>query len=629
MGHKSKDKSNNTTLFIITNKREVITMSDYVAHKVYDNIPGYNGIPDNIIDGTETINVQRWKYEAQLEWIRNNTTQEDTIPGGDSTPSVSGGESSSNKSLWDTLMTGNVIGLDALHSGNGSNLRSLKRMEIIYKDLDFKFAVNPSDYTQKEPNRVTVTQTKGGAWIDAWGAGIVEFNIKGITGVFGKKFTAAKDNYFTKIVNTTYDVARVISGDSGVDVGYQRWKELRDLFRAVYKAVEDGEEVKDLVQFYNFTDNEYWYCYPSPAGIELYRSKSKPHVYQYTINLLGLRRIGEPAVSTGVIGNPNTEQTTNNSPTGVTIDTESSGTGSTVQGGAPAEGGELVEAPGEVSNENGDTTTQTNPQSTIQGGNAYVTKAAATYTQADVTTITNTRTKNNETIRSQSKEYADLLSPIIGGSNGLLVPTTAYNVSKEISITSLGVVLNLNGFTKDNLLQGKNLIVIPNDRLTQEIQFLPTVSSDAYNVWKQIRDYSPEILDSTILNYGGLTPTERIIKTVKTSNYYGSTLFEYILQYRTKYYITKTDIKYLKTIMIDTIAVYLNLYKIYSSVGQLTSSITLENITNLIRNIESLILYFEFNSTDENVFYIQNIKFELRQLETILHQVKSDVIEYL
>ena len=179
-------------------------------------------------------------------------------------------------------MTQYIFSLDTSKSGNAMSGRQLKRMELAYGDTLIRFAINPSDYTQKEPNRATITQTKGGAWIDAWGAGIVEFIIKGITGVSGNTRTS-------------------------VDVGYQRWKQLRDMFRSVYAAVQDGQEVTELVKLYNYTDNEFWYCYPTQSGIELYRNKSKPHVYQYTINLWGIRRIGEPVTTVGVIGNPNKE----------------------------------------------------------------------------------------------------------------------------------------------------------------------------------------------------------------------------------------------------------------------------------------------------------------------------------
>lgn len=598
-------------------------MADYVAHQVYENLPDYKGISDNLIDGTETINVQRWKYEAQVEWVRNNTTQEP-----ESTPSIV-------SSAVATSGGTNSIQLDKLHSGNGSKLVSLKRMELVYGDLDVKFAVNPSDYTQKEPNRVTMTQTKGGAWIDAWGAGIVEFNIKGITGVYGKKFTATQDNYLTKVVNTTLDVARVLAGDSGVDVGYQRWKEMRDLFRTVYQAVEDGEPVEELIQFYNFTDNEYWYCYPAPAGIELYRSKSKPHVYQYTITLWGLRRIGEPQVSSGVIGNPNTVQATTNASTGVQVDTtpnsEAEVEGVTAEGQGFDDWDTLSQLPGELENEIAEATqTTANATQRVQGGTAYITKSAALNTQADITTITNTRTKTNEILRSQSKEYADLLAPIIGGTeDGLLVPTTAYNVATELSLTSVGGVLQVNAFDQNNFVKNPLITEIPDDRLIQEINFTPMVAAETYNLWKLIREYSPDVLADNLITPGDLTAKERIMKSVKTLKYYGSTLYEYIIQYKPKYYLTRTDIKYLKMVMIDVMSIFYQLYRIYLSTGQIRTSITLTNINTLIRNIQSLNLYLKFNSTDINVFYVQNVRWELRQLEATLHRIKTDIIEYL
>ena len=90
------------------------------------------------------------------------------------------------------------LSLDFSVSGNGSSTRPLKRMELVYKTTSLKFAINPSDYTQKEPNRATITQTKGGAWVDAWGAGIVEFNIKGITGVSGIKNSSTANSSLKK-----------------------------------------------------------------------------------------------------------------------------------------------------------------------------------------------------------------------------------------------------------------------------------------------------------------------------------------------------------------------------------------------------------------------------------------------
>ena len=530
-----------------------------------------------------------------------------------------------------------VMSLDTRVSGNATVGRQLKRMELSYAGTTVKFAVNPSDYTQKEPNRVSITQTKGGAWIDAWGAGITEFTIKGITGVSGDKKTSKGSN--TKTLD--YVKGDSISNQSSIEVGYQRWKQLRDLFRSVYNAVVDGQEVTELIKLYNYTDNEFWYCYPTQNGIELYRSKSKPHVYQYTISLWGLRRIGEPSSSTGVVGNPNKADTTSNAASGDEIDTEENtdtgedtGVLSDVED-APGNGTGNTTVNGATNTESSDDTNtgvQTNPSttnstsnSTVQGGTAYQTTAAALDTQADVTTITNTRTKSNASLREWSENHSIAMAPIIGGYEGLLVPTTAYFTAKDLEITAQGMILHLNDLTKADVPTQDN----PYSRLLEEMRFAPMVAPATYQMQQLILSYSPTVLTPDLMYPVGNTPIERIMETIEVSKYYGSTLYEYIEQYKSKYYLTKTDIKYLKTIMLDSMTLYYHLDRIAKSTGRITTPITLSNITVLIRNVQALIMYLDLNKTEQNDFYVQNVIWELRQLEYILHQVKTDVIEYL
>lgn len=117
---------------------------------------------------------------------------------------------------------------------DGNN--TLKRMEFEYGDKTYKFALNPEIYTQSEPSRTTVVQTKGGGYIDAWGAGFVTIEIKGTTGF--KNGTGNPTNGFDKFV------------------------ELRDLIRQVYKDVKPGSKVENLIKFYNYTDEDHWYVYP-------------------------------------------------------------------------------------------------------------------------------------------------------------------------------------------------------------------------------------------------------------------------------------------------------------------------------------------------------------------------------
>lgn len=167
--------------------------------------------------------------------------------------------------------------LDKMQPGNQAAGRSLLRMKIAWKGQEYSFSVNPEDYTQSEPNKATVTQTKGGAWIDAWGEGIKEITIKGTTGWRGH--------------------------GSDQDLGFRRWKELRDLIQSVYDDVQDGQKV-ELMEFCNYTDAEFFYVYPAQGGIELFRNKARPYIYQYTLHLWAVRRRDQPEVEHQVLGDP-------------------------------------------------------------------------------------------------------------------------------------------------------------------------------------------------------------------------------------------------------------------------------------------------------------------------------------
>jgi hypothetical protein len=134
----------------------------------------------------------------------------------------------------------------------------LKRMEIEYNGQTYKFNINPEEYTQDEPSRSTVTQTKGGAWIDDFGGGLQNIFIKGTTG-------------FKK------------------GLGVEKFKELRGLIRKYYEEGNAGDKVtKDLV-FHNYTDEESWVVHTDPGGFKLLRSKSNPLLYMYEMRFVCLR----------------------------------------------------------------------------------------------------------------------------------------------------------------------------------------------------------------------------------------------------------------------------------------------------------------------------------------------------
>jgi hypothetical protein len=161
-------------------------------------------------------------------------------------------------------------------SGSGS----LKRIQFKFGDKTYKFLLNPESYDQTEDGKVNVTKTKGGAYVEMFGADIPEFNFSGTTGFK--------------------------NGTGNANSGFNKFKELRDLIRSVYDNVKDGTEISDsdLLWMYNYTDAEYWKCIPDK--FEMSRSKSQPLLYHYTIHLYGVRKIGESAPSNTVhtIGSP-------------------------------------------------------------------------------------------------------------------------------------------------------------------------------------------------------------------------------------------------------------------------------------------------------------------------------------
>lgn len=440
-------------------------------------------------------------------------------------------------------------------SGNAYSGRTLKRMKLSYNGVEVKFAVNPEDYTQTEPNKATITQTKGGAWIDAWGGGIREITIKGTTGVKG--------------------------GTKGVDEGYNRWKSLRNLFRSVYDAVQDGQEVKELVKFYNFTDNEYFYCYPAQQGIELYRSKSRPHIYQYTLHLWVIRKLGEAAAASGTIGNPN----------------KSTSGGSATQ------------------------TTKNSQQ--VQTAQPYGLRAMSD----NSVTITNTKTKTLLDIQEDCKLYYEAMEPLIGGRQGKISPVTGYNCCQGITMQQAGTISNVNGFTGIELYSGDvNQIPI----MVAETKFLSKVSPETYTMYTGMRDYSDEFLSPLYSMIVGTSPKDRVIKAVAENTTYDSTIYELLLKYFAKSTLTKTEANQLKIVLLESMMIYMELYTLYNQdLEEITTTVTYDNISLLINNIRAMILYFTLKSTEYNKYDRMDISNELRQLEKIMTQVRTDIIVYL
>ena len=176
--------------------------------------------------------------------------------------------------------TSGAVDFNAKSGNMNTSKKTLKRMEFVFNKTSYKFTLNPESYVQNENGRVTVTQTKGGAFVELFGKAVGEISIVGTTGFK--------------------------NGTKDAENGYKKFKKLRDLIKKFYDNITDGKAIKDsdLLWFYNYTDNEYYKCVADK--FELSRNKSQPHLYKYDIHLYIIRRIGENAPSTTVetIGNP-------------------------------------------------------------------------------------------------------------------------------------------------------------------------------------------------------------------------------------------------------------------------------------------------------------------------------------
>lgn len=163
-------------------------------------------------------------------------------------------------------------------NGNANGLNKLKRMELEFKDISYKFDLNPEVYEIKLQNRMNLTYTKAGAFIELFGEGVKEIIISGTTGF------------------------RSGTGDNSH--GYKKFLELKKLCEENFNDVEDGKVVKDFLMYYNHTDDEAYVTVPVKLSIS--RNVNQPLLYKYDLVMYAIRRKGDPEPTQSVqkIGNP-------------------------------------------------------------------------------------------------------------------------------------------------------------------------------------------------------------------------------------------------------------------------------------------------------------------------------------
>lgn len=144
---------------------------------------------------------------------------------------------------------------------------NLTRIELEYKGTSYEFSINPQELSISYKNRVGVTQTLGGHWVDKYGTGLPEITFSGVTG---------------------YKVGKE------ADEGYNKYKELKTLIQSVFNTESNLRTSQDItpMRFYNFTDEDYWDIIPTDFSVQ--RSASNPLMFRYSFKAYGINNMNNP-----------------------------------------------------------------------------------------------------------------------------------------------------------------------------------------------------------------------------------------------------------------------------------------------------------------------------------------------
>ena len=163
----------------------------------------------------------------------------------------------------------------------------------------------------------------------------------------------------------------------------------------------------------------------------------------------------------------------------------------------------------------------------------------------------------------------------------------------------------------------------------KELTFENLVSTETYSLQERIKEFDPEVLSPEYVFPIGSTPKERVQQAVHNNLVYGSTIYRLLTSYRSKYYLSKTDSKYIKIILLESMYVFRELYSIVNSTGTIKTTLSVKSLKILIGNINTIIRYLEVNTLEDHMFYVRNLMWELRQLQNIIMQVVADVVIYV
>lgn len=132
------------------------------------------------------------------------------------------------------------------------------------EDARFDFVVRPEDLTRTEPSRMSVNNTLGGAWVDAFGAGVGNITISGHNGWRGG-FLQSGEDLFQALRSTCFE----------------GWHKRRA------DAIEAGTDPSEVELVFIDTLDRITVSV-APESFTLRRSRTRPLLIQYQMRLIEL-----------------------------------------------------------------------------------------------------------------------------------------------------------------------------------------------------------------------------------------------------------------------------------------------------------------------------------------------------
>lgn len=238
--------------------------------------------------------------------------------------------------------------------------------------------------------------------------------------------------------------------------------------------------------------------------------------------------------------------------------------------------------------------------------------------------VINTRTKSKASIMADSEWYAENLAPIIGGAAGKLSPAAGFGAADGLTVQEQGTVSNVMPFTGEKLCSN-----IPETNLyLREARFINRLSTGTIQIISRIRVYDADILSPDFAPPVGRTNEDRVRYAVLYSKDYRSSMYSMMVDYLKRSIIVRSDMNYLRMALLEGMHLYRELYRLKDGTS-FTTDLTPLDMSMILQNIEGLIQYFTLKQDARMDFDRFDIIHELRSLEKIVLQAKTDIIEYL